>query len=328
MHFVIKKVEERHCRKPDSDPTPCKRWGQCSVPKERFNIDGYLYPEGDRVGAMIATGGYFVNEDVRQFENIVFGINKVEATHMDPEQRKSLEVVYECFESSGTSLEDVAVSDVGVSVGNLTISPCLSVPDVVPNTTFTSFALETAFSSTIVCLHNAVVALQGGECVKALCTERPSTTLRDSDPILAVVRGTAIQSNGKRPGTTQPSILGQEEAIRQDTTYVECHGTRTGVGDPKEVEARTNFSPRDRSTPLLLRTKTKISHSDATTEISAVIKAGLALERKKNPATIGVKKPNPKHRELPGLYVNSFSYGGANAHAIFDSVENILPGHT
>ncbi len=69
-------------------------------------------------------------------------------------------------------------------------------------------------------------------------------------------------SNGKTSGITQPSILGQEEVIRKaykkagldpkDTAYVECHGTGTGVGDPMEVEALSNFFPRDRPTPLLL----------------------------------------------------------------------------
>ena len=98
-----------------------QRSGQCKVPKERFNIDGYYHPEGDRAGAMISKGGYFLNEDVRQFENTFFGINNLEATYMDPQQRKLLEVVYECFESSGTSLEDVAGSNVGVYVGNFTV---------------------------------------------------------------------------------------------------------------------------------------------------------------------------------------------------------------
>ena len=94
-----------------------QRSGQCRVPKERFNVDGYYHPEGDRAGAMISDGGYFLKEDVRQFENTFFGINNLEATYMDPQQRKLLEVVYECFESSGSSLEDVAGGNVGVYVG-------------------------------------------------------------------------------------------------------------------------------------------------------------------------------------------------------------------
>ena len=98
-----------------------ERSGQCKVPKERFSVDGFHHPEGDRAGAMSTIGGYFLQEDVRQFENTFFGVNNMEATYMDPQQRKLLEVVYECFESSGTPLEAVAGSNVGVYVGNFTV---------------------------------------------------------------------------------------------------------------------------------------------------------------------------------------------------------------
>lgn len=98
-----------------------ERSGQCKVPKERFNADGYYHPEGDRAGTMNTSGGYFIQEDVRKFENTFFGRNNMEATYMDPQQRKLLEVVYECFESSGTTLKDVAGANVGVYVGNFTV---------------------------------------------------------------------------------------------------------------------------------------------------------------------------------------------------------------
>lgn len=98
-----------------------ERTGQCEIPKERFNADGFFHPEGDRAGVMNTKGGYFLKEDVRQFENSFFGINNLEATYMDPQQRKLLEVVYECFESAGVSLKQVAGADIGVYVGNFTV---------------------------------------------------------------------------------------------------------------------------------------------------------------------------------------------------------------
>lgn len=117
------------CRLPGGVSSPHDLWkmliqersGQCKVPKERFNVDGFYHSEGDRAGAMSTSGGYFLQEDVRNFENTFFGVNNMEATYMDPQQRKMLEVVYECFESSGTSLEDVAGGNVGVYVGNFTV---------------------------------------------------------------------------------------------------------------------------------------------------------------------------------------------------------------
>lgn len=69
---------------------------------------------------MDADGGYFIQEDIREFENSFFGINNVEATHMDPQQRKVLEVVYECLESAGISMEAAAGTNTGVYVGNFT----------------------------------------------------------------------------------------------------------------------------------------------------------------------------------------------------------------
>lgn len=70
---------------------------------------------------MNTKGGYFLNENIRDFENTFFDINNLEATYMDPQQRKLLEVVYECMESSGARLEDVSGSNTGVYVGNFTM---------------------------------------------------------------------------------------------------------------------------------------------------------------------------------------------------------------
>jgi acyl transferase domain-containing protein len=62
-----------------------------------------------------------LNEDIRGFEPEFFGINNAEATHMDPQQRKLLEVVYECFESAGATLEGVQGKNIGVFVGNFVL---------------------------------------------------------------------------------------------------------------------------------------------------------------------------------------------------------------
>ncbi|EJT73961.1 hypothetical protein GGTG_07813 [Gaeumannomyces tritici R3-111a-1] len=77
-------------------------------------MDGYYHPDGKRAGAMDADGGYFLDEDVREFDNDVLGLNNLEATHMDPQQRKLLEVTYECLESAGLSMESAAGSDTAV----------------------------------------------------------------------------------------------------------------------------------------------------------------------------------------------------------------------
>lgn len=58
---------------------------------------------------------------MRQFENSFFGINNVEATYMDPQQRKLLEIVYECLENAGCPLKDIRGSNTGVFAGSFTL---------------------------------------------------------------------------------------------------------------------------------------------------------------------------------------------------------------
>lgn len=68
------------------------------------NLDSTFYHpnRAERSGSVSMTGGYFIQEDVRAFDNEFFGINNLEATYMDhPQQRKLLEVAFECFESAG-----------------------------------------------------------------------------------------------------------------------------------------------------------------------------------------------------------------------------------
>lgn len=96
------------------------RSGQCGIPASRFNVDGFYHPNVDRPGSMNTAGGYFLEEDIRAFENSFFGINNLEATFMDPQQRKLLEVVFECFESAGAPLQKISGANIGCYVGNFT----------------------------------------------------------------------------------------------------------------------------------------------------------------------------------------------------------------
>ena len=66
-------------------------------------------------------GGYFLKDDIRAFENSFFGINNLEATYMDPQQRKLLEVIFECFENAGTGIQEIAGTNTGCYIGNFTV---------------------------------------------------------------------------------------------------------------------------------------------------------------------------------------------------------------
>ena len=118
------------CRLPGDANSPSQLWdmlvqgrsGQCGIPRSRFNVEAFHHPDGlNRPGSMSTAGGYFLQEDIRDFENSFFGINNREATYMDPQQRKLLEVVYECFENAGAPLHELSGSNTGCYVGNFTV---------------------------------------------------------------------------------------------------------------------------------------------------------------------------------------------------------------
>ncbi|OTA96139.1 hypothetical protein M434DRAFT_28226 [Hypoxylon sp. CO27-5] len=186
------------------------------------------------------------------------------------------------------------------------------------------------------------------EGVSSLYLKRLSDAQRDGDPIRCVIRGTAINGNGRTPGIVQPSIDGQEAVIRaayrraclptDETDYVEAHGTGTKVGDPIELEAISRVFHHKTGNPTAVGgIKPNLGHSEGASGLSSIIKLVLALERGEIPATIGIKKINPsikldnwnldivkenrlwpKSRVLRAS-VNSFGFGGANGHAILES---------
>jgi acyl transferase domain-containing protein len=97
------------------------RTGQGPVPLDRYNIEGYYHPYKERSGSTNVPGGYFINEDIRLFDNNFFGINNLEATYMDPQQRKLLEVTFEALQNAGTTMEEVSGSSTGVYVANFSV---------------------------------------------------------------------------------------------------------------------------------------------------------------------------------------------------------------
>ena len=98
-----------------------KRSGQIDeVPKNRFNIDAHYHDNLERPGSFNVRGGYFLNGQLENFDPAAFNITPVEAQWLDPQQRKMLEVSYECLESAGLTLDSVAGSETAVFIGSFT----------------------------------------------------------------------------------------------------------------------------------------------------------------------------------------------------------------
>ncbi|CAJ2513205.1 Uu.00g013240.m01.CDS01 [Anthostomella pinea] len=189
------------CRLPGGIGSPSELWdflmrkgcSQGPIPAQRFNKDGFYHQDGSSTypGLMSVDGGYFLDEDLRAFDNAFFGIHNLEAASMDPQQRKLLEVVYECLDHAGTSMEKVSGTDTGVFVGNFTLDyQMMKFRDIDAINRFTvtgcgstilanrishvfnlkgpSFTVDTACSSSLYALHSAVAALAGGDCDAAV----------------------------------------------------------------------------------------------------------------------------------------------------------------
>ena len=188
-----------------------------------------------------------------------------------------------------------------------------------------------------------------GAAVVAL--RRVEDALRDGDPILAVVKGSAVNNDGAgKVGYFAPSVDGQAAAMAEalavadvppeSVGYVECHGTGTPIGDPIEVAALAQAyrGETPRSSPLALGSvKTNIGHLDTAAGAAGLIKAALALEHRQLPPSLNFEAPNPAIDFTAGPFavndrlndwpagevprraaVNSLGVGGTNAHAILE----------
>lgn len=178
---------------------------------------------------------------------------------------------------------------------------------------------------------------------------------RDGDPIHAVIVDTAINSDGKTNGITLPSTDGQAALLKtiydragikpDDLSYIEAHGTGTAVGDPLEAGALASVlgKPRESSLPIG-SAKTNLGHLETASGMAGLLKVILSLKNRAIPASLHFDEPNP-HIDFEGdqlsvvtsfteldesdkphlMGVNSFGFGGANAHAI---IEEYVPPQT
>ncbi|KAF4505099.1 hypothetical protein G6O67_007082 [Ophiocordyceps sinensis] len=96
-----------------------------SPPKSRFNIAGHF--DGSRKPhTMASPGGMFIEDiDLQAFDAQFFNTNGADALAMEPQQRQLLEVVYECLENGGISLESISGQDVGCFVGSYAVGEFL-----------------------------------------------------------------------------------------------------------------------------------------------------------------------------------------------------------
>jgi acyl transferase domain-containing protein len=183
-----------------------------------------------------------------------------------------------------------------------------------------------------------------GEGGGVVVLKRLERALAAGDAIRAVIRGTAVSSSGRTIGLSLPSEEAQAELLRAVYTktgiapdelgFLEMHGTGTQVGDPVEARAVGRVLGAARAEPLPIGSvKTNIGHLEPVSSMAGLLKAALALEHGFLPRSLYGETPNPAipfdrlnlrlataseplDAETPYAGVNSFGFGGTNAHAI------------
>nr|XP_050846949.1 fatty acid synthase-like isoform X1 [Vespula vulgaris] len=181
------------------------------------------------------------------------------------------------------------------------------------------------------------------ECVSVAFLQKAKTAKR----IYATIVHAKTNCDGyKREGITFPSSEIQSVLLKKFyeecgispacIPYVEAHGTGTRVGDPEELNSIDQIFTKDRTNPLKVGSvKSNIGHTEGVSGICSIIKSILSMESGIIPPNINFNEPRKdsrgliegridvvtNHTALDGEYIaiNSFGFGGANAHVLLKS---------
>ena len=178
-----------------------------------------------------------------------------------------------------------------------------------------------------------------------------TNAIAENNPIHAVIVGSGVNSDGRTKGLAMPNQAAQEALLRRvyrdagidpvEITYVEAHGTGTSVGDPIECAALGSVLGVSRASGDPCRigsVKSNIGHLEPASGIAGLLKVVLALRHRAIPGTLHFTNPNPQipfadlnlsvvseYTELPPgrltMGVNSFGFGGTNAHVVVQDRE-------
>ncbi|PGH17239.1 hypothetical protein AJ80_04881 [Polytolypa hystricis UAMH7299] len=199
-----------------------------------------------------------------------------------------------------------------------------------------------------------------GEGIAAVVLKTLSQAIKDGDHIDCIIRETGLNQDGRTTGITMPSNVAQTALIRDTYTkagldplnpndrpqFFHAHGTGTPAGDPQEAEAisRAFFKEDEKSDAKLYvgSIKTVIGHTEGTAGLASLIGTVLAIQNEAVPPNMHFKRladkvapfytnlevptsrkvwPSPAPGQPLRASVNSFGFGGANAHAILESYE-------
>ncbi|MFJ8599047.1 type I polyketide synthase [Streptomyces shenzhenensis] len=192
-----------------------------------------------------------------------------------------------------------------------------------------------------------------GEGVGTVVLRRLRDALADGQRVYAVIRGTAVNQDGRSNGLTAPNRWAQQEVLGAayhragvepaDVVFTEAHGTGTGLGDMMEVKALGHHHAGRTGKPMALGSvKGNLGHTEGAAGIAGLIKVALSLHHRVVPASRYAAKESkqlklrdhglrllkaplrlPAGPTVAGL--SSFGMGGTNAHAVLESAPAARP---
>ncbi len=182
-----------------------------------------------------------------------------------------------------------------------------------------------------------------GEGCGIVVLKRMKDALRDQDRILAVIRSSVMNHDGRASSLTAPNVHAQTRLLRTawrlagieaaEIGYIEAYGSGTPLGDPIEATAIAN-ALNGRTDPVLVGSvKSNIGHLEPAAGIAGLIKVVLCLKYRQLVPSLHVREVNPHLRDLPIdvsrsvqpwsaerrlAGVSSFGIGGTNVHAVVE----------
>ncbi|KAF4841363.1 Lovastatin nonaketide synthase mokA [Colletotrichum siamense] len=328
------------------------------IPKERFSAEKFFHPDGMHHGSTNTRYGYFLKEPLGAFDAPFFNIQAGEVESMDPQQRLLLETTYDALSSAGLAHElqgsDTAVY-VGLMTHDF---ETIKTHDVHHMPTYFATGVAASIASNrlsyvfdwhgpsegiaAVVLKTLRQALNDGDHIESIIRE---TGVNQDGKTTGITMPSHVAQEALIRDTYARAGLDLSQ-IGDRPQFFEAHGTGTPAGDPQEAEAISNaFFDRkfpDAAQPqglLVGSVKTVIGHTEGTAGLAGVLKASLAVQN-------GVIVPNQHFEKLspavqpfyhhvripteiqpwpqvtPGhprrASVNSFGFGGTNAHCIIE----------
>ena len=195
-----------------------------------------------------------------------------------------------------------------------------------------------------------------GEGIGVVVLKRLSDARRDGDRIYAAIRAVGVSSDGRGAAIMTPRLEGECLAMRRayaesgvdprSVALIEGHGTATVVGDSTEIDALHAIFGREGASLALGSVKSMIGHTMPAAGMAGLIKTALAVYHRVLPATCNVERVHPKlvgsricvnTKSRPWVSppetarlagVNAFGFGGINAHAILEEVEDDSAWHS